>query len=148
MSERSVKEGLVMLCPSCRRQVPRRASSCPNCGTPRKGAPPALELILPDRTRIPLTGETTIGRSPGNTVVLDDPSVSRRHARISPAANGRGSPAIEDLGSSYGTWLDRHRVDSPQPLVAGSRLRLGHEELVVDRRRDQREAGRTIVVPP
>jgi putative peptide zinc metalloprotease protein len=137
-----------MLCPSCRRQVPRRATSCPNCGAPRKGASPALELVLPDRTRIPLTEETTIGRDPGNTVVLDDPSVSRRQARISPAARGRASPIVEDVGSSYGTWLDGRRLASPQPLLDGSRLRMGEQELVVDRRRDRREAGRTIVVQP
>jgi len=136
-----------MLCPSCRRQVSRRASSCPNCGAPRKGSPPAPELILPDQTRVPLTEETTIGRSRENTVVLDDPSVSRRHARIAPAANGSVRLVIEDVGSRNGTWLGGRRVTLPQPLVDGARLRVGDQELVVDRRRDEREAGRTIVVP-
>ncbi len=136
-----------MLCPSCRRQVPRRASSCPNCGAPRKGLPPALELILPDQTRLPLNEETTIGRSPESTVVLDDPSVSRRHARIAPAAKGSRRLVIEDVGSRYGTWLGGRRLTLPQPLVDGARLRVGDQELVVDRRRNEREAGRTIVVP-
>src|SRR2546423_4064399 len=111
-----------MLCPSCRRQVPRRASSCPNCGAPRKGSPPALELILPDQTRVPLTEETTIGRSPENTVVFDDPSVSRRHARIAPAANGSGRLVVEDAGSRYGTWLGGRQGSLPQPLLDRARL--------------------------
>ena len=41
-----------------------------------------FELVLPDRTRVPVTGGMTIGRAPGNAVQLEDPTVSRRHARI------------------------------------------------------------------
>jgi Zn-dependent protease len=104
-------------------------------------------LVLGDRTRIPLTEETTIGRAPVNSVVLDDPSVSRRHIRISPAARPGGAPFVADAGSTYGTWLDGRRLDRPRPLVDGSRLRLGDQELIVDRQRGEREAGRTIVVP-
>jgi FHA domain len=136
-----------MLCPTCRRQVPRRARFCPTCGDPRNGASPTLELVLADRTRVPLLEEITIGRAPGNTLQLADPSVSRRHARISPAPGADASPLVEDAGSSYGTWLDGRRVTGPTPLATGSRLRLGDRELLVDRRRGDGEAGRTIVVP-
>jgi Zn-dependent protease len=136
-----------MLCPSCRRQVPRRASFCPTCGAPRNGAAPTLELVLPDGTGVPLLEEITIGRAPGNTIELADQSVSRHHARISPAAGEDGSPLVVDAGSSYGTWLDGQRVTRASPLVAGSRLRLGDQELLVERPRGEWEAGRTIVVP-
>jgi putative peptide zinc metalloprotease protein len=136
-----------MLCPNCRRQVARRATFCPSCGTPRNGASPTLELVLADGTRVPLVGEITIGRAPGNTLELADPSVSRRHARIVPGARPGEAPVVEDTGSSFGTWLDGRRVMGASRLVDGSHLRLGDQELVVDRRREAREAGRTIVVP-
>ena len=74
-----------MLCRSCRRQLSRSAATCGNCGLPRPGAPPALELVLPDGTRVPLGDELVLGRAPGSTLQLTDPTVSRTHARI-----GRG----------------------------------------------------------
>jgi putative peptide zinc metalloprotease protein len=104
-----------------------------------------LEIVLPDHSRLALADdEVTIGRSADNTVRLADPSVSRVHARIS--ATG-GDAVLEDAGSSYGTWLDGHRIQAPTPLRAGARIRLGNLELVVDRPRDDDEAGPTIIVP-
>ena len=49
-----------------------------------------------------------IGRVPGNDIVLDDPRVSSRHARLMIVA---GSEAlIEDLGSSNGTFLNSAEI--------------------------------------
>jgi hypothetical protein len=108
-----------------------------------------LELVLPDRTRVPLLDDTTIGRAPGNTLQLHDPAVSRRHARLSVANGDRGGVVLlEDLGSSHGTWLDDRAVDGPEPVADGSRIRVGDQELLVERRRDDDEAGATIVVRP
>jgi putative peptide zinc metalloprotease protein len=132
-----------MLCPSCRRQLDRGGGFCLNCGTPRPGHVAPLELVLGDRTRVPVVEEMTIGRAPGSTVVLEDPSVSRVHARIS--GNGGGA-TIEDAGSSHGTWVDGARIDRPIQLRDGINLRLGDQEMRVERRRDNAEAGRTIVV--
>src|SRR4051812_49966593 len=84
----------------------------------------------------------TIGRAPGASLVLADPSVSRVHARISADA------VLEDAGSSHGTWLDGVRVTGPSPLHDGAKIKLGDLELRVERRRDTAEAGRTIVVRP
>jgi putative peptide zinc metalloprotease protein len=103
------------------------------------------ELVLADATRVPLETDVTLGRDPRSTVVLNDPSVSRVHARISPG-NGE-APLVEDAGSSHGTFLDGVRVTRPMRLHDGARLRLGDSELAVERRRDAAEAGRTIVVP-
>jgi hypothetical protein len=55
---------------------------------------------------------------------------------------------IEDAGSSHGTWLDGVRVTGPMPLHDGAKIRLGSQELAVERRREAAEAGRTIVVRP
>jgi putative peptide zinc metalloprotease protein len=103
-----------------------------------------LELVLPDQTRFALVGDMTIGRAEENAVRLPDPSVSRVHARISSAGD---RAVLEDAGSSYGTWLDGRRVLAPTPLSAGARIRLGNEELLVDRPRRDDEAGPTIVSP-
>ncbi len=129
-----------MLCPSCRRQLERGASYCGSCGMPLNGSSAPLEIVLGDATRIPVVTEMTIGRAPGATLVLNDPSVSRMHARISADA------VLEDVGSSHGTWLDGVRVTGPSPLRDGALIRLGDAELRVERRRDVAEAGRTIVV--
>ena len=133
-----------MLCSSCRRQLLRDSSWCPSCGAPTGIGGGPLELVLADATRVPLTGELAIGRAPGNALQLADPSVSRRHARIV-LANGAGA-VIEDAGSSHGTFLDGHRVIEPVPLRDGARIRVGNQELVVERRREASEAGRTIVI--
>ena len=129
-----------MLCPSCRRQLERGASFCGSCGTPLNGGSAPLELVLADATRIPVVSEMTIGRAPGVSLVLSDPSVSRVHARITADA------VLEDAGSSHGTWLDGVRVTGPSPLHDGAKIRLGDAELRVERRREAAEAGRTIVV--
>jgi putative peptide zinc metalloprotease protein len=104
-----------------------------------------LEIVLPDHSRHALAGDVTIGRAPGNTVRLADASVSRVHARLS--ADAGGTAVLEDAGSSYGTWLDGRRVDLPTRVREGARIRVGNQELLVDRTRADAESARTIVVP-
>jgi DNA-binding winged helix-turn-helix (wHTH) protein len=67
-------------------------------------------------------GETLIGRDPGVGLYIDDPSVSRRHARIFVAGE---SATLEDLGSKNGTHLGDRRVDAPLPLDDNARIRVG-----------------------
>jgi putative peptide zinc metalloprotease protein len=136
-----------VLCTSCRRQLSRGAEYCGNCGTPVAGAAEPLELVLADETRVPLVGAMTIGRAPGSSVVLHDPSVSREHARIAPGGNG-GGVSIEDTGSSAGTLVDGVAISRATALHDGASLQLGAQTLRVERRRDMNEAGRTIVVKP
>src|SRR3954470_366682 len=136
-----------MLCTRCRRQLSRAADYCGACGAPGAGAAAPLELVLADRTRVPLLGDVTIGRAPGSTVMLADPSVSRVHARISLGGSGGGA-RIEDAGSSAGTLVDGVVISAATTLHDGARLQFGAQELRVERRRDSAEAGRTIVVRP
>ena len=133
-----------MLCPACRRQLERGGSWCGACGAPIGGAAAPLELVLEDATRVPLVADVTLGRAPGSSVVLGDPSVSRVHARIWP--DNRDGPLLEDAGSSHGTFVDGVRVTGPVPLRDGAKIRLGDAVLGVERRRDAAEAGRTIIV--
>jgi putative peptide zinc metalloprotease protein len=106
-----------------------------------------LELVLPDRTRVPLAQDITIGRAPGCTVRLEDPAVSREQAHIF-VSPGDEAALVEDAGSTYGTWLDGRRLSTREELRDGSRIRVGNQELLVERRRTDDEAGRTVVVEP
>jgi hypothetical protein len=81
-----------------------------------------VELVLDDKT-YPLEGHGpwTVGRSQENDIVVSDPNVSRRHARLSRADNGF---VVEDLGSTNGTLLDgapidRERIESGDELTFG-----------------------------
>lgn len=72
-------------------------------------------------------GETLIGRSATCHVTIDDPLVSRQHARI--RINGEHA-VIEDLGSRNGVVVNGSRVNGRQPLADNDRLRIGTQELV------------------
>src|SRR5215213_8145575 len=50
-----------------------------------------------------------LGRDPSCEIVLDNPNVSREHAKIW-FTDGRW--VIEDLGSAQGTWVEGRRVRS------------------------------------
>lgn len=92
---------------------------------PRTGQ---LVLVLPDGGRVPIDAELTIGRAEDASVRLDDPTVSRRHARIVLAPEG---PVIEDAGSRFGVLVDGAAVTEPRPIGPGSQIRLGNVVLHV-----------------
>ncbi|MCC6873056.1 MAG: FHA domain-containing protein [Sandaracinaceae bacterium] len=52
--------------------------------------------------------EITVGRDPHNTIVLENPVVSARHAKIS--RNAQGGLLVQDLGSTNGTYLRGERI--------------------------------------
>jgi len=67
--------------------------------------------------RYPLkNGINTLGRSSDNTIIIDTMQISRRHLRLSPAV---GSFAIEDVGSTNGTWVNGEQLSRPHVLVPG-----------------------------
>ena len=70
---------------------------------------------------VPPGRDVTVGREPGCDVLLDSPTVSRRHALVAP--NGDGW-IVRDLGSGNGTFLDARRVDEA-PLPNGVAIRFG-----------------------
>ena len=65
--------------------------------------------------------QAMLGRDPGCDFVLNDGSVSRRHARIEKRGSGW---AVVDQGSANGTYLDSHRI-SDAALRNGQELRFG-----------------------
>lgn len=70
---------------------------------------------------IPMT-ELGVGRAVDNDLILDDPSLSRKHARIRRAGPGRIE--LEDLGSSNGTFVNGRRVGKGN-AGAGDTVRFG-----------------------
>jgi hypothetical protein len=79
-------------------------------GEPAAGASFALDAI------------TSLGRDVNNSIVLEDEFVSATHAALT--YRGRAW-YVEDLGSTNGTFLNRKKVSSPQPLRRGDRLQIG-----------------------
>jgi DNA-binding winged helix-turn-helix (wHTH) protein len=84
----------------------------------------AARWLTLGRRRLSLvTGENLIGRDDAATIRLDDPVVSRRHARILVSDAGAH---IEDLGSKNGTFIGgRPVLGSPAPLHDGIELAFG-----------------------
>ena len=68
-------------------------------------------------------GVNTIGREPSCTVCINDPSVSRGHARIT-VENSQAT--LEDLNSKNGTQVMGEPVKAPWVLKAGDELEFGH----------------------
>lgn len=70
---------------------------------------------------VPLDGaETVLGRHPDCAVVLENPSVSRRHAVIRPVSGGEYE--LEDLGSRNSTLLNGEPVEGVAPLAPGDEI--------------------------
>jgi pSer/pThr/pTyr-binding forkhead associated (FHA) protein len=79
---------------------------------------------------IVLDDELLIGRhADGAGRLADDEEISRSHARIS--LDRSGFCAIEDLGSTNGTFVNGLRITGPQTLSVGDTIELGGTTLVV-----------------
>jgi pSer/pThr/pTyr-binding forkhead associated (FHA) protein len=95
----------------------------PETGRP---APESAFLIIQGTKAVPLTLDVIkIGRSHDNSVVIDDPRISRHHAEIR-AINERY--VLFDLGSSGGTFINGQRT-SQAMLYPGDRISLAGVEV-------------------
>ncbi|MBV8138342.1 MAG: FHA domain-containing protein, partial [Deltaproteobacteria bacterium] len=63
-----------------------------------------------------------IGSDPSNELVIDEPTVSRRHAEV---IRRSGVFQVRDLRSTNGTLVNGNRVDAPVPIEAGDEIRFG-----------------------
>lgn len=66
--------------------------------------------------------EAVIGRDDSADIRIDDPKVSRRHARVTLAPEGA---FIEDLGSTNGTFVGLRTVRSRARVPGGAVIALG-----------------------
>jgi hypothetical protein len=117
------------ICGGCRRVMLPVWTKCLFCGW----APVArLEFILGPMANqtLPLTDEvTTIGSVAGNTVVLADPAVSRKHAGIRKIESNY---ELADLGSTNGVYVNGHKVPK-KTLEPGDIIRVGNTEAIFKR---------------
>jgi pSer/pThr/pTyr-binding forkhead associated (FHA) protein len=93
-----------------------------------------LKVVDPPQRRgrvFELGEEVTVGRSPGCAVALDDDTfASSIHARV---FQRNGEIWVEDLGSTNGTWLNQERLQGPQRLRRGDKVKVGSTILEVAR---------------
>jgi len=117
------------ICGGCHRVMLPVWTKCLFCGW----SPVArLEFILGPMANqtLPLAEEvTTIGSVAGNTVVLADPAVSRKHAGIRKVD---GNYELADLGSTNGVYVNGHKVPK-KTLEPGDIIRVGNTEAVFKR---------------
>jgi ABC-2 type transport system ATP-binding protein len=71
---------------------------------------------------LPIGGTVLIGRDASADLVIADTEVSSRHASVAPA---EGGIAVEDLGSTNGTYVNGVRVTGSQKLNPGDRIQFG-----------------------
>lgn len=113
-------------CGGCRRVMLPVWTKCLFCGW----SPVAkLQFILGPMANqtLALSEEvTTIGSVAGNTVVLADPAVSRKHAGIRKV---NGLYELADLGSTNGVYVNGHKVPK-KTLEPGDIIRVGNTEAV------------------
>jgi pSer/pThr/pTyr-binding forkhead associated (FHA) protein len=106
----------------------------------RRGGAPARAIEASIPTRIELTvahagkiktyrfgRRILVGRAPSADLRLDDPRVSRLHARIEMRDDG---VYVEDLGSRNGTSVDGVPVTSPRRLEVDDEVTVGTAALV------------------
>ena len=75
--------------------------------------------------RYPIKGSCSLGRSGANTIVLESPKVSRRHALIH--LQNIGELWLIDFGSSNGTFLNKRRIHHPIRLSNGDHITIGDQ---------------------
>jgi pSer/pThr/pTyr-binding forkhead associated (FHA) protein len=70
---------------------------------------------------------TTLGTAAGNTILLNDTGVSRKHVGI---RRLEASYEVADLGSTNGVYVNGERVKKPRQLNPGDVIRVGATEMV------------------
>lgn len=90
--------------------------------------PKALLLVAGRRLLVAPRG-ATIGRSRDCDIVLEDSSISRRHAELRPAGQGW---VVEDLGSTNGVRINGNTVHGPREVRTGDRIEIGSTEMLFE----------------
>jgi hypothetical protein len=88
----------------------------------------ALLIVSGRRLLVPPRG-AAIGRSRDCDVVLEDSSVSRRHAELRPEGTAW---TIEDLGSTNGVRVNGLAVHGAHELRSGDRIEMGSTEILFE----------------
>jgi pSer/pThr/pTyr-binding forkhead associated (FHA) protein len=132
--------GMSITCPICKTENAPTEKYCGECGF-LLASTPVEEAALPDTTQMPRMtdasgreyllkeGENSIGRE-STDVLLTDPTVSRRHAKVTLEA---GKAFVEDAGSSNGTYADGTRLQPGDrvEVADGGELKFGSAVLTI-----------------
>lgn len=92
--------------------------------------PAGIELVVDDGATIAtrrLGRRILVGRAASADVRIDDPRVSRLHARIEMRDDG---VYVEDLGSRNGTFVDGEPVVTSRQLATGDEITLGTASII------------------
>ena len=109
-------------------QLPRRPAAAPRASDKKETKPAAW--LIGEHAKYPLRqGKNTIGRGEDNTVVLEDPTVSRHHAVLYVERNGF---TVQDLGSSNGTFVNGERLGAGRVRInSGDNVRFGNQSFTL-----------------
>jgi hypothetical protein len=77
--------------------------------------------ILPG-TRFDLAPQTTIGRGPTSTILLNDNFISGEHTRL---WNRNGTWYVQDAGSTNGTFVNNQPAHNALPAKSGDIIQVG-----------------------
>lgn len=83
------------------------------------------------RFELPSKGQVSVGRLPDSDLQLDNPSVSRRHALMQVKD---GKVLICDVGSSFGTQINGHRLEANQwyAVPPGATVQWAQQEMKLE----------------
>jgi hypothetical protein len=81
------------------------------------------DASLDREARIPISSYTTVGRSPDNTLMLDDSFTSSSHAEVVRDADGW---SVRDLASTNGTYVNDQQIFAPTAIESGDLVRFGN----------------------
>ncbi len=115
-----------MLCPKCAAENPLDATRCSSCGDSLAVA--VLEVMrgdLAEKIRFLRPRPYVLGRARHNDITLNEPSISKLHARID---YQEGRFFIEDAGSLHGVYVNATKVRRAE-LTPGSQIQLGNVTL-------------------
>lgn len=119
-------EPKVSAAPDAAQVKPAERTRLTQAFAPPRAAPtgprPDLLLMLGGKVlgKYPMAGDqVTIGRAPGNDILVDNLGVSRRHAVVK-AVDGRY--LLEDLGSANGTFVNGERITATRELHDGDQI--------------------------
>jgi pSer/pThr/pTyr-binding forkhead associated (FHA) protein len=129
------------LCPICGQNNPPGETYCIECGFLLSSAVPDVPVddksypklrdTAGGREFLLKAGANIVGRDPAADILLNDGTVSRRHAQVIIEEN---IAFLEELGSTNGTKLNGQPVSVGEriPLGTGAEVRFGNITLVLD----------------
>src|SRR5262245_6728071 len=115
-----------MQCPKCQKDNSPESHRCAHCGGSLSVA--LLEVVrgnLAEKVHFLKPRSYTLGRARHNDLSLDEPSISKVHARLTYEG---GRFFIEDEGSLHGVYLNAAKAERAE-LLPGAQIQLGNVTL-------------------